>query len=154
MSLKKFYNVEIIICYLDHTWTTDYVSVPCPDDVLDFDEAEFKELAIAQWSREEEARLLQCTGLQPTVTYMGIYNVNWDEIIDEHGEPYDENISKCYHCEKEVCFERENSSLPEEYEVCIECDDHVCNDCVDWKYMDKIDDETPICKRCARLKKN
>jgi len=73
--------------------------------------------------------------------------------MDENLSPED-NISKCHQCGKTVCFERDNKSLPEEYEVCDGCDDHVCNDCVDWKYMDEIDDETPICKRCARLKKN
>ena len=65
-------------------------------------------------------------------------------------EQENSNISKCYHCDKPVCFERHNKDLPEEYEVCSECDDHVCNDCVDWKFMGENDMETPICKKCAK----
>ena len=87
--MKKYFNVELIICYLDHTWTTDYAVVPCPDDVLDFDETEFSELAKAQWSKEEEIRQLQSISLQPTITYIGVYSVNWDELVDETGEPID-----------------------------------------------------------------
>lgn len=61
------------------------------------------------------------------------------------------NLSNCHHCNKPVCFERANKTLPEEYEVCRECDDHVCNDCVDWEYMNIEDSETPICRKCTSL---
>jgi len=59
------------------------------------------------------------------------------------------NLSNCHHCNKPVCFERANKTLPEEYEVCRGCDDHVCNDCVDWKYMKEHDLEDPVCKKCV-----
>jgi hypothetical protein len=61
----------------------------------------------------------------------------------------DENISKCHQCGREVSFERHTKDLPEEYEVCYGCDDHVCLVCVDWKHMNKVDTTTPICRKCA-----
>lgn len=151
MSLKKFLNVEVIICFLDHTWTTDYIQIPYPNDGCS--EEDVKSIVLQKWQTEEDLKIDQRGSVGSTVTHVGLYNVNWDEPVDEHGEPYEENISNCHQCGKIVCFERENSSLPEEYEVCGECDDHVCNDCVDWSYMNETDDETPICKKCARLKK-
>jgi len=61
------------------------------------------------------------------------------------------NLSNCYQCNKPVCFERsDRKTMPEEYEVCYGCDDHICNDCVDWEYLkSRNDDYPPICKKCV-----
>lgn len=67
-----------------------------------------------------------------------------------NAELIDDNISQCSQCEKQVCFERHDKSLPEEYEVCIVCDEHFCNDCIDWSFMKKKGLEAPICKQCAK----
>ena len=146
--MAKFLLVEIIICFLDHTWTTDYVQIPYPNDGCSGED--LKSMAIQQWEKEEEEKEKQRPSTGASISYVGIYNVNWDEPVDENGDRLNE--SKCFHCHKDVSFERMNSSLPEEYEVCMSCDDHVCNDCVDWKFMKEHDMETPVCKECTSTK--
>jgi hypothetical protein len=62
----------------------------------------------------------------------------------------DDNLSKCHQCGKSVSFERHAKELPEEYEVCERCEDHVCNECVAWDYFRKVQEEI-ICNKCATL---
>ena len=60
----------------------------------------------------------------------------------------DWNIRPCSICGTLASFER-NKEDPPEGEVCIECHEWVCDDCVDWTYMKKIQGEDPICKKCG-----
>ena len=67
----------------------------------------------------------------------------------------DPNIEKCFHCGKTTCFEH-HDDVPisvREYEVCSECEDHICPDCMDVKYMNEFWIETPICKKCVEIKR-
>ena len=86
--MKKFLNIEIIICFLDHTWNTDYVTLPYPDGGEEIDDTRFK--AIQQWGIEEQEKAEQRGSVGPTVTYVGVYNYNWDEPVDENGDLIDE----------------------------------------------------------------
>jgi len=52
-------------------------------------------------------------------------------------------IEYCDICGKEVCWERESSDMPGEYDVCDECERHICSNC------SVVEDETPICKDCS-----
>ena len=149
MSVKKFINVELIICYFDNTWNTDYVLMESFEEAV-YDD--FHQIAIDKWSKEQDARLSQCTGLEPSIVHIGVYNINWDEFFNEKGDPIDEDISKCFQCKKDVCFERYDKSFPEEYEVCIECEEHFCNNCIDWLFMKEKGLESPICKQCVKIK--
>ncbi len=88
--MKKFLNVEMIICRLDHTWFNDYVLIPYPEDGELLTDTKFT--AIQKWTLEEAARngKRPADEIIPTVSYVGIYNINWDEPVDENGEPIDE----------------------------------------------------------------
>lgn len=76
-----------------------------------------------------------------SVPYLGapLYNlVNY--FTDEHG--------KCEHCGAATSFERSDpKTQPPEGEVCTECGDWICKDCVDWKESE----HDAKCKRCSGL---
>ena len=80
----KFLAVEIIICYLNNTWNTEYVYVPYPEagEMLQ----ETKDKATTEWEKMNDKRLLDFG----TRTYIGVYNINWDEPVDKDGNPLDE----------------------------------------------------------------
>ncbi len=57
-----------------------------------------------------------------------------------------DNIENCHHCEATVCFEGFKGG-PTEYEICEECECHVCDNCFDWKHF--ADTEENKCKKCT-----
>ena len=86
--MKKFLAVEILICYFEHTWNTDYVYIPYPEagEMLN----ETKDRAIEAYKKELEEQLGKVGTFGCNVAYLGIYNINWDEPVDENGDPIDE----------------------------------------------------------------
>lgn len=57
------------------------------------------------------------------------------------------NTENCSHCSAPTCFERNNSSQPEEGEICLDCGEWVCNKCIDWKHPSG----EIICKKCSNV---
>jgi hypothetical protein len=88
--MKKFLNVEIIVCLADNTWYTDYVLIPYPDGGEMLDDTKFK--AIQKWTLEETVKNDKRpeSEIIPTVGYIGVYNINWDEPVDENGDFIDD----------------------------------------------------------------
>ena len=84
----KFLSVEMIIAYIDSTWTTDYVEIPYPEagELLD----ETIQKAKTKFAEEEEIKAEQRGSVGPSIAYVGIYNINWDEPLDKDGNPFPE----------------------------------------------------------------
>jgi hypothetical protein len=80
----KFLAVEIIVCYLDHTWDTTYVYIPYPES--NDSELKVKDDAVKHYIDNRDKRLID----MGTETYIGVYNVDWDEPVDENGDFIDE----------------------------------------------------------------
>jgi len=89
----KFLSVEIIICYMDHTWDTDYVYIPFPDsDTMESQDQEILTECIKRWEEQEEAVVDQRGSIGPIVAHYGLYNVNWDEPVDKDGNGWEETV--------------------------------------------------------------
>lgn len=86
----KYLSVEVIICYMDHTWNTDYVYIPYPEQ--DASSQELTDLVIGQWEKEEVAAAEQRGSIGPMVAHVGLYNVNWDEPVDKDGNGWEEPV--------------------------------------------------------------
>lgn len=81
--MDKFLTVELMICWMDNTWTTDYVWIPYPTD--DEKPEEILTEAIKLWEAAEEAVIDQRGSVGPVVAKICLYNVNWDEPTDKDG---------------------------------------------------------------------
>lgn len=67
----------------------------------------------------------------------GMFKPNVSSLLDDDNEQ-----EQCARCHKPVVFEKKSEDEPPEYDVCNDCQAHLCPDCV------KIDNETPLCNRC------
>ena len=79
---KKFYTIELMLCWLDHSWTTDYETVP-------FEEGDTEETLFKKAEKLYLARPCLLNA-DVTVTHVGLYNMNWDEPVDENGDMIEE----------------------------------------------------------------
>jgi hypothetical protein len=62
-----------------------------------------------------------------------------------------EDTKKCMHCGNPTSFERKDPlKEPPEGEICSQCDDWVCEGCIDWHHMKKVNSEDNICKECSK----
>lgn len=61
----------------------------------------------------------------------------------------DENIRPCEICGALTTFERFKESEPHEGELCVDCDQWVCIDCIDWQRMHEIGTVEMLCKECS-----
>jgi len=88
--MKKFLNVEMIICLVGGTWYNDYVLIPYPEAGEMIDETKFKAKQKWQQDETEKNNKLPKGEIIPIVTYIGVYSYNMDEPVDENGDFIDE----------------------------------------------------------------
>lgn len=83
---EKFLCVELMICYTDNTWNTDYIYIPYPEDEEGQQDDELLTKCTKLWEEKEEAVAGQRSSISPPVAHIALYNVNWDEPVDKDGE--------------------------------------------------------------------
>lgn len=83
--MDKFLTVELMICWMDYTWSNDYVWIPYPEDEVGQQDEEVLTAAIKLWEEKEEAVIDQRGSVGPVVAKICLYNVNWDEPVDKDG---------------------------------------------------------------------
>ena len=73
------------------------------------------------------------------------------------GDLSDCSFGETTECRNSDCPSREEANacnrcgkIDEEGNVCSECGEYICDECTDYKYMKKIDTESPICKGCSK----
>ena len=85
-----------------------------------------------------------CDPNKPCSTLLEFYKKQAENMPTQK-PPEDDNVKPCSKCRVDTSFERDNESQPKEGEVCMECGEWFCSDCIDWVKSDP----DPICKECA-----
>lgn len=61
-----------------------------------------------------------------------------------------DTTANCSQCGVKTSFERSTPGEPQEGEVCSNCNEWFCIECIDWKHMRKVNTVDPICKNCSK----